>query len=82
MTGFAPYPIAWTHLPLGDANSVLFRLCHSWGSGWEVDLPYSCEEGMGLPWWLSGKEPPANSGDVGSTPDSGRSPGKGKGNPL
>ena len=49
MTGFAPYPIAWTHLPLGDANSVLFRLCHSWGSGWDVDLPSSCEEGMGFP---------------------------------
>ena len=67
---------------MGDADSVLFRLYLSWGSGRAVDLPSSCEEGMGLPWQLSGEEPRANSGDVGSTPGSGRSPGKGKGNPL
>ena len=28
------------------------------------------------------KNPPANAGDMGSTPGSGRSPGGGKGNPL
>ena len=28
----------------------------------------------GLPWWLSSKDPPANAGDMGSIPDSGRSP--------
>ena len=28
------------------------------------------------------KNPPANSGDVGSVPGSGRSPGEGNGNPL
>ena len=35
--------------------------------------------------WLSGKNPPANKGDiraVGSIPGSGRSPGVGNGNPL
>ena len=38
---------------------------------------------MGLPWWLGGEEsPPANAGDVGSVPGSGRSPGAGHGNPL
>ena len=39
----------------------------------------------GLPRWLHGKEPPVNAGDAGdtgSTPGSGRSPGKVKGNPL
>ena len=37
----------------------------------------------GLPWWLSGKKnPPANAGDVGLIPGSGRSPGEGNGNPL
>ena len=39
----------------------------------------------GLPWWLSGKEVPANEGDrgdVGSIPGLGRSPGEGHGNPL
>ena len=40
---------------------------------------------MGLPWWLSGKESGCNtgkSGDVGSIPGLGRSPGEGNGNPL
>ena len=38
--------------------------------------------GEGLPQWLSVKNPPANAGDVGSIPGSGRSPGEGNGNPL
>ena len=33
-------------------------------------------------WWLRGKEPACNAGDVGSIPGSGRSPGEGNGNPL
>ena len=40
---------------------------------------------LGLPRWHSGKNPPANAGDardVGSTPGSGRSPGREHGNPL
>ena len=39
----------------------------------------------GLPWWLSGKESACNagaSGDTGSIPGSGGSPGEGNGNPL
>ena len=36
---------------------------------------------MGLPWWLSGKEPICQAGDVGSIPVSERSPGGGNGNP-
>ena len=36
----------------------------------------------GLPWWLSGKESVCNSGDLGSIPRSGESPGEGHGNPL
>ena len=36
----------------------------------------------GLSWWLMVKDPPANAGDVGSIPGSGRSPGEGNGNPL
>ena len=35
-----------------------------------------------LPWWLSGKDQPANAGDAGSMPGSGRSRGKGNGNLL
>ena len=37
---------------------------------------------MGLPRWLSGKESACKTGDSGSTPGSGRSPGGGHGNPL
>ena len=37
---------------------------------------------MGLPWWLSIKNLPANAGDMGSIPESGRSPGEGNGHPL
>ena len=39
----------------------------------------------GLPQWLIGKESPGNTGDagdVGSVPESGRSPKGGNGNPL
>ena len=37
---------------------------------------------LGLPKWLSGKESASNTGDTGSVPGSGRSPGVGNGNPL
>ena len=37
---------------------------------------------MGFPGGLRVKNPPANSGDVGSIPGSRRSPGGGNGNPL
>ena len=37
---------------------------------------------IGLPQWLSGKESTCNTGDAGSSPGSGRSPGGEHGNPL
>ena len=37
---------------------------------------------LGLPWWFSGNKLPASAGDVGLSPGSGRSPGKGNGDPL
>ena len=37
---------------------------------------------MGFPGGSVVKNPPANAGDVGSIPVSGRSPGEGNGNPL
>ena len=37
---------------------------------------------FGLPWWLSGKEPACNAGDLDLIPELGRSPGEGNGNPL
>ena len=39
-------------------------------------------EGKGLPGGSVVKDPPANLGDSGSIPGSGRSPGEGNGNPL
>ena len=41
-----------------------------------------CDNDWQLPWWLSGKIPPANIGDMGSIPGSGRSPGEGNGYQL
>ena len=37
---------------------------------------------MGFPGGSQVKNPPANAGDVGSSPGSGKSPGDGNGNPL
>ena len=37
---------------------------------------------MGFPGGLEGKASTCNAGDPGSIPESGRSPGEGKGNPL
>ena len=36
-----------------------------------------CDNDWQLSWWLSGKNPPANVGHVGSIPGSGRSPREG-----
>ena len=36
---------------------------------------------MGLPWWFSSKNPPANTGDMGYISVSERSLGEGNGNP-
>ena len=47
-----------------------------------VIIKWRTNENLGLPWWLSGKEPSCNAGDMGSIPKSGRSPGEGSGNPL
>ena len=37
---------------------------------------------LGLPWWLSGKEPATNAGNAGLIPGTERASGKEKGNPL
>ena len=37
---------------------------------------------MGLPWWLTGKNLPANTGGMGSVSGWGRPPRGGHGNPL
>ena len=45
--------------------------------GLEICLRYSFPEGSAVK-----ENPPANAGDAGSIPESGRSPGEGYGNPL
>ena len=37
---------------------------------------------IGLPWWFSGENPPANAGDLSLIPGLGKSPGEGNSNPL
>ena len=43
------------------------RLCH------QKAYMYSRKETLGLPWWRSVKNPPANAGDTGLSPGPGRS---------
>ena len=52
-----------------------FLQCH-------VLLSFCFSLQMGLPRWLSSKEPTCNAGDPGLIPDLGRSPGEGNSNPL
>ena len=57
--------------------------CHHTREEAHGGCPVVCR--WGLPRWPSGKESPANAGDirdVGSIPGLGRSPGVGNGNPL
>ena len=41
-----------------------------------------CFVGIGVSWWLSGKESACSAGDTGLIPRLGRSPGEEDGNPL
>ena len=79
----------------GGINSLAISLLHEgwgcWYFSWQswfqlVSHPFWhftwCNQCNGLPWWLSVKESPANAGDVGLIPGSGRSPRVGNGNPL
>ena len=53
--------------------------------GWEdpLEKEYAIHSSMlGLPLWLAGKESSCNTGDLGSIPGLGRSPGEGKGYPF
>ena len=62
-----------------------FENLRSYSISFTVSSPELLTEpflGIWLPWWLSGKESPANAGDSGLTPGSGRSPGERNGNSL
>ena len=47
-----------------------------------TNVPTQQKNNGGLPWCLSGKGSACNTGDAGSIPGSGKSPGEGNGNPL
>ena len=57
---------------LSEISQIVKDQCHM--------MSFIC--GIGLPWWLSGKESASNAEDLGSVPEWGRSPGEGNGNPL
>ena len=42
------------------------------------DFHFTSLRSLGFLWWLSGKEPACNAGDLDSMPGLGRSPGEGK----
>ena len=66
-------PTSWV-AGLGEAKDIIIVL---WASS-SVLLPFT----RGFPGGSVVKNPPANAGDTGSIPGSGRSPGEGNGNPL
>ena len=60
------------------ACNIFFALWPFFGSS---NWPPACFD-LGLPWWVGGKESACNTGDAGSIPSPGRSPGEGNGYPL
>ena len=80
MTAYSSIPdwkIPWTEEPGGLQSTWLQRAGHDWSN-----LPQCIS--AGLPWWLSIKQFACNAGDACRIValGSGRSPGKGNGNPL
>ena len=57
------------------ACNIFFALWPFFGSS---NWPPACFD-LGLPWWVGGKESACNTGDAGSIPSPGRSPGEGNG---
>ena len=69
------WKIQWNfHLEIPESFLPFFRW-HSSFFLWKISI-------YGLPWWCVVKNPPANAGDSGSIPGSGRSPGNGDGTPF
>ena len=77
------YPLQYS----GLENSVVYTV-HGVTKSWTrlSDFHFTSLRSLGFLWWLSGKEPACNAGDMagdtGSIPGSGRSPGEGIGYPL
>ena len=71
--------IPWTEEPGGLQSMGWQTVGHNWMINTHT---HTHTFRVGLPWWLSGKDPPANAGDTSLIPGSGRSPGERNGNPL
>ena len=72
---------SWDRISKSSASlQKIFTAIHNYFSSLFFYLSQFLE--YGLPWCLSSKESACNTGDVGSVPGLGRSPGKGNGNPT
>ena len=75
--------IPWTEEPGGLQSMGWQRVRHNWTIHSHTHThTHTRIFRVGFPWWLSGKDPPSNSGDGSLIPGSGRSPGGGNGNLL
>ena len=68
--------------PNGPTSSKTLRLFFPGGKVDPAKYIHTSSHLMGFPGGAVVKNLPANAGDMGSTPESGRSPGEGNGNPL
>ena len=75
--------LAWRIPGTGEPHRLLsmgsHRVRHDWS---DLAAAAAATEQIGLPWLQMIKNLPANAGDAGLIPGSGRSPGEGNGNPL
>ena len=80
----------WKHRFLNHWTTRVLHFCCFWVTQSAVVLFiffnyyffYSSANGLGLPWWLSGKESACNTGTTGDSGSTPGSPGGGHGNPL
>ena len=73
--------IPWTEEPGGLQSTGSQRVGHNWVIKSNTEYTYVYTHVPRLPWWLSSKESACSArdtGDVGSIPGLGRSPGEGK----
>ena len=79
-------PLSWAYLPSPHCTPLgrhrLGSLCYTTASHKLTMYHYTWQCLLGLPWCSDGKESACNTGDLGSGPGLGRSPGGGHGNPL
>ena len=80
---FSYWRISWL-LPnfCNDEQSCYKHPCVDFCVDFSFQLHLGKYQGVGLPWWLRGKEFTCNAGNEGLVPELGKSPWEGNGNPL